>query len=167
MAAKGGWTVGERLTVPLAALLAGFGLVMISGMLIGAFEGDATYSLSTNVVLVILLGLVPLGAAGWLIGGIRRAQRRRRSDAREAAVLSLATERRGVLSPLDAAASAGISAEDARATLDLLHRRGFCELEIADSGAEVYRFRLSDSDPAAASEVSVGRTAAIAPKTGH
>jgi hypothetical protein len=142
LTAKSGWTIGERLAVPVAALLGGFGLLMIAGMLIGALEGDATYSLSTNVVLAILLGVVPIGAAGWLLGGMRAARRRREDDAREAAVLAIAAERRGVLSPLEVAAAAGCTADQARATLDRLHLRGFCELDIADSGAEVYRFRL-------------------------
>lgn len=136
----GGRTAGDWVVLLVAVLLGAFGFVMICGVLIGALEGDSSYSPATNAMFGLLLGVLPLVAAVLLHARNHRARARRAADGLEAAVLRLAAERGGVVTPVDVAATTGASLEQARATLDRLHLRAFCAIELSDAGTETYRF---------------------------
>lgn len=134
--------VSEWLTVIFAALLAMFGLVMIGGTLIGTLERTSKYSGATNFFLVILFGFVPVAWGFLLYRRVRRAVARRRTEGTEAAVLRVVQEREGNVTAVDVAAGCGMSLEEAQETLDQLQLRGFCDIDVADSGVVTYRFRL-------------------------
>jgi hypothetical protein len=134
-------TGGERLRLAAAVLLGGFGFVMVAGVTIGLSEGDREYSPATNLLLAVLLGVAPMGVAAWLARGVRRAVSSRSQAAREAAILALAPRRGGALRPADVAAATGMSLDQARECLDRLHLRGFCRLDLSDTGTELFRFR--------------------------
>jgi len=135
-------TVGDRLAVVFALLVSVFGLVMLAGVLIQFLEGTSKYSLVTDVLLSILLGVLPLVGGVILYRRVRRTVARRQREEREAAVLRVARDRGGVVSPVDVAADCGLSLEHAQEILDELHRRGFNEMDVSDTGVVVYRFRL-------------------------
>jgi hypothetical protein len=137
-----GMTVGDRLAVVFALLVGVFGLVMLIGVLIQLVEGTSKYSVVTDVLLSVLLGVVPLVGGVVLYRRVRRAVARRVREEREAAVLRVARDRQGVVSPVDVAADCGLSLEHAQEILDELHRRGFNEMDVSDTGVVVYRFRL-------------------------
>jgi hypothetical protein len=135
-------TVSERLSVVFAVVLGLFGFVMLVGVLIGALEGTSKYSRFTDVTLTILLGVVPLVGGILLYRRVRGAVVRRRTEERESAVLQVARQHEGVVSPLDVAADCGMSLEQAEEILHQLHLRGFAEMDLTDTGTVIYRFRL-------------------------
>ena len=135
-------TIGERLALVVAVLIGLFGLVMIAGVLIGVLEDTSDYSPSTNAMMTLLFGVLPLAIGVLLVWRVRRAAARRRQEAREAAVLGAVRKRQGVVTAVDVAADCGMSLEEAQGTLDWLHLRGFSEMDVLDSGTVVYRFRL-------------------------
>jgi hypothetical protein len=135
-------TLGQRLLLALAVLVALFGFVMISGALIGVLEGDSGYTPTTNLVLSVLLGVIPLAGGVLLFSGVRRNVARRRAEAEEAAVLRVARGRGGVVSAVDVAADCGIGLDEAQTILDRLHLRGHAEMDVAPTGTVVYRVRL-------------------------
>jgi hypothetical protein len=134
--------LGERLELAGALLIGAFGVVMIAGVLIQLLEGTSKYSPVTDFLLGLLLGALPLIFGLLLYRRVRRAVAGRRRDEREAAVLKVAKERQGTVTAVDVAAACGMGLEHAQETLDGLQRQGFCEMDVADSGAVVYRFRL-------------------------
>jgi hypothetical protein len=135
-------TVSERLAVVCAVVVGLFGFVMLAGVIIQFFEGTSKYSAFTDVLLSILLGVFPLVGGAALYGRVRRAVARRQREAREAAVLRVARDRQGVVTPVDVAADCGLSLEHAKEVLDRLHLRGFNEMDVTDTGTVIYRFQL-------------------------
>jgi hypothetical protein len=133
---------GERLALAVALLIGIFGFVILAGVLIGSFEGTSQYSPSTNLLLSFLFGVFPLASGLFLFWRVRRAVARRKGEEREAAVLRVTRERQGIVTAVDVAADCGMSLEQAEETLARLHLRGFSEMDVADSGTVIYRFRL-------------------------
>jgi len=134
--------LGERMELAAAFLIGVFGVVMIAGVLIQLLEGTSKYSLTTDLLLSLLFGVLPLAGGLLLYRRVRRAVAGRQVDEREAAVLKVVKERKGTVTAVDVAADCGMSMEHAQETLDGLQRRGFCEMDVEDSGTVVYRFRL-------------------------
>lgn len=134
--------IGERLALAVAVLIGVFGFVMITGVLIGTLEGTSKYSVSTNLLLSFLLGVLPLAIGVFLFRSIRRAVARREREGTEGAVLKAARARQGVVSTVDVAGDCGMSLDQAQEILDRLHLRGFSEMDVSDAGTVVYRFRV-------------------------
>ena len=111
-------TVSERLSAVFAVVLGLFGFLMLVGVLIGALEGTSKYSRFTDVTLSILLGTVPLAGGILLYRRIRGTVVRRQTEERESAILQVARQHEGVVSPLDVAADCGMSLEEAEETLN-------------------------------------------------
>ena len=135
-------TTGAKLQVVVAALLGVFGIVIIAGVSIQALEGTSKYSLVTDVLLTILLGLLSLGYGVWLYRRVRQAVTRRTVDDSEEIVLRLAQRRQGVLTVVEVAANSTLSVEQAKATLDQLNLKGFNEIDVSDAGILVYKFHF-------------------------
>jgi len=134
--------LGERMELAAAFLIGVFGVVMIAGVLIQLLEGTSKYSPTTDLLLTLLFGVLPVAGSLLLYRRVRRAVAGRQVDEREAAVLKVVKERKGTVTAVDVAADCGMSMEHAQETLDGLQRHGFCEMDVADSGTVVYRFRL-------------------------
>ena len=134
--------LGERLELAAAFLIGVFGVVMIAGVLIQLLEGTSKYSPTTDLLLTLLFGVLPVAGGLFLYRRVRRAVAGRQVDEREAAVLKVVKARKGTVTAVDVAADCGMSMEHAQETLDGLQRHGFCEMDVADSGTVVYRFRL-------------------------
>jgi hypothetical protein len=132
----------ELLTLVFAAILGIFGIVIFGGVLIGAIERTSRYSPATDLLLSLLFGVLPLVWGLILYRRVRRAVAQRRSENTEAAVLRVAQERGGLVTAVDVAAGCGTSLEEAQKALDGLHLRGFCDIDVADSGTITFRFRL-------------------------
>jgi hypothetical protein len=132
----------EKLALAGAVLVGLFGLVMIAGVLIGSLEKTSEYSPTTDALLSVLFGVLPLAAGIFLVRRTLGAVARRRREEREAAVLGVAKDHQGVVTAVDVAAECGMSLEQAEQTLGALHRRGFSEMDVTDAGTVVYRFRL-------------------------
>jgi len=134
--------LGERMELAAAFLIGVFGVVMIAGVLIQLLEGTSKYSPTTDLLLTLLFGVLPVAGSLLLYRRVRRAVAGRQVDEREAAVLKVVKERKGTVTAVDVAADCGMSMEHAQETLDGLQRHGFCEMDVEDSGTVVYRFRL-------------------------
>jgi hypothetical protein len=134
--------LGERMELAAAFLIGVFGVVMIAGVLIQLLEGTSKYSPTTDLLLTLLFGVLPVAGGLLLYRRVRRAVAGRQVDEREAAVLKVVKQRKGTVTAVDVAADCGMSLEHAQETLDGLQRHGFCEMDVADSGMVVYRFRL-------------------------
>ena len=135
-------TTSEKLQVVVAALLGVFGLVMIVGVSIQALEGTSKYSMVTDGVLTVLLGILPLVGGVWLYKRVRQAVTRRTVDDSEKIVLRLAQRRQGILTVVEVAANSPLSVEQAKETLDQLNLKGFNEMDVSDAGIIVYKFHF-------------------------
>ena len=135
-------TTSEKLQVVVAALLGVFGLVMIVGVSIQALEGTSKYSMVTDGVLTVLLGIVPLVSGVWRYKRVRQAVTRRTVDDSEKIVLRLAQRRQGILTVVEVAANSSLSVEQAKETLDQLNLKGFNEMDVSDAGILVYKFHF-------------------------
>jgi uncharacterized membrane protein YidH (DUF202 family) len=135
-------TTNEKLQVVMAILLGVFGLVMIAGVSIQFLEGTSKYSMLTDGVLTVLLGIVPLVGGVWRYKRIRQAVTRRTVDDSEKIVLRLAQRRQGVLTVVEVAANSTLSVEQAKETLDQLNLKGFNEMDVSDAGILVYKFHF-------------------------
>ena len=136
-------TTSEKLQVVVAALLGVFGIVMIAGVSIQFLEGTSKYSMVTDVLLTILLGILPLGYSVWLYKRVRQAATRRTVDDSEKIVLRLAKRHQGVLTVVEVAANSTLSVEQAKETLDQLNLKGFNEMDVSDAGILVYKFHFN------------------------
>ena len=135
-------TTSEKLQVVVAVLLGVFGLVMIVGVSIQFLEGTSKYSMVTDGVLTVLLGIVPLVGGVWRYKRVRQAVTRRAVDDSEKIVLRLAQRRQGVLTVVEVAANSTLSVEQAKETLDQLNLKGFNEMDVSDAGILVYKFHF-------------------------
>ena len=135
-------TTNEKLQVVVAVLLGVFGLVMIVGVSIQFLEGTSKYSMVTDGVLTVLLGIVPLVGGVWRYKRVRQAVTRRTVDDSEKIVLRLAQRRQGVLTVVEVAANSTLSVEQAKETLDQLNLKGFNEMDVSDAGILVYKFHF-------------------------
>ena len=135
-------TTSEKLQVVVAALLGVFGLVMMVGVSIQALEGTSKYSMVTDGVLTVLLGIVPLVSGVWRYKRVRQAVTRRTVDDSEKIVLRLAQRRQGILTVVEVAANSSLSVEQAKETLDQLNLKGFNEMDVSDAGILVYKFHF-------------------------
>ena len=135
-------TTNEKLQVVVAVLLGVFGLVMIVGVSIQFLEGTSKYSMVTDGVLTVLLGIVPLVGGVWRYKRVRQAVTRRAVDDSEKIVLRLAQRRQGVLTVVEVAANSTLSVEQAKETLDQLNLKGFNEMDVSDAGILVYKFHF-------------------------
>jgi hypothetical protein len=135
-------TTSEKLQVVVAALLGVFGLVMIVGVSIQFLEGTSKYSMVTDGVLTVLLGILPLVGGVWRYKRVRQAVTRRAVDDSEKIVLRLAQRRQGVLTVVEVAANSTLSVEQAKETLDQLNLKGFNEMDVSDAGILVYKFHF-------------------------
>ena len=135
-------TTSEKLQVVVAALLGVFGLVMIVGVSIQFLEGTSKYSMVTDGVLTVLLGIVPLVGGVWRYKRVRQAVTRRAVEDSEKIVLRLAQRRQGVLTVVEVAANSTLSVEQAKETLDQLNLKGFNEMDVSDAGIIVYKFHF-------------------------
>ena len=136
-------TTNEKLKVVVAALLGVFGLVMIVGVSIQFLEGTSKYSMVTDGVLTVLLGIVPLVGGVWRYKRVRQAVTRRAVDDSEKIVLRLAQRRQGILTVVEVAANSPLSVEQAKETLDQLNLKGFNEMDVSDAGIIVYKFHFN------------------------
>jgi hypothetical protein len=119
----------------LALTLYGSGSLVVSGIL---FYFSWKLGLSA---LLVLTGLLPLGASAYLLWRLlRRGQPRRlwRYKSREAAILRLAQRSRGRLTVTEVAMGTGLTLREAEATLRELVREGYVDLEVSPSGMLVY-----------------------------
>ena len=135
-------TTSEKLQVVVAVLLGVFGLVMIVGVSIQFLEGTSKYSMVTDGVLTVLLGILPLVGGVWRYKRVRQAVTRRTVDDSEKIVLRLAQRRQGVLTVVEVAANSTLSVEQAKETLDQLNLKGFNEMDVSDAGILVYKFHF-------------------------
>ena len=135
-------TTNEKLQVVVAVLLGVFGLVMIVGVSIQFLEGTSKYSMVTDGVLTVLLGILPLVGGVWRYKRVRQAVTRRAVDDSEKIVLRLAQRRQGVLTVVEVAANSTLSVEQAKETLDQLNLKGFNEMDVSDAGILVYKFHF-------------------------
>jgi cadmium resistance protein CadD (predicted permease) len=135
-------TVSEKLQVVVAVLLGVFGVVILAGVCIGVLEGTSKYSLSTDVLLTVLFGILPIICGIRLYIRTRQAVTRRSVEDSEKIVLQLAKKRRGSLTVAEVAANSILTLEQAKETLDQLNIKGFNEMDVSDSGIIVYKFHF-------------------------
>jgi hypothetical protein len=119
----------------LALTLYGSGTLVLSGIL---FYFSWKLGLSA---LLVLSGLLPLGASAYLLWRLlrgRRPPRLWRYRTREAAILQLAHRVGGRLTVAEVAVGTRLSLQEAEATLNKLVRKGYVDLEVSPSGMLVY-----------------------------
>jgi hypothetical protein len=135
-------TRNEKLLLGAAVLLVLFGLFMILGGFANMFDRKATNTVPTDVALILLAGILPVGLGAWLFRHTRAGAARRALEAREQTVLFLASTHHGVLTAPQVAVESGMSPEQAKEVLDLLYRKSFNQMTLSESGEMVYRFQL-------------------------
>jgi hypothetical protein len=119
----------------LALVLYGSSTLVLSGIL---FYFSWKLGLST---LLVLSGLLPLGASAYLLWCLlrgRRPPRLWRYKTREAAILRLAQRVGGRLTVAEVAMGTGLGLREAEATLNELVRKGYADLQVSPSGMLVY-----------------------------
>jgi hypothetical protein len=119
----------------LALTLYGSGSLVVSGIL---FYFSWKLGLSA---LLVLTGLLPLGASAYLLWRLlRRGQPPRlwRYKSREAAILRLAQRSRGRLTVAEVAMGTRLTLREAEETLSALVREGYIDVEVSPSGILVY-----------------------------
>jgi hypothetical protein len=119
----------------LALTLYGSGSLVVSGIL---FYFSWKLGLSA---LLVLTGLLPLGASAYLLWRLlRRGQQPRlwRYRSREAAILRVAQRSKGRLTVAEVAMGTGLTLRQAEATLSALVREGYIDIEVSPSGMLVY-----------------------------
>lgn len=133
---------GEQLLLVVAGLLSVFGVVMIAGVLIGILNHTSKYTLLTDVLLTLLLGVLPL-VGGLLLGQRVRAKvASRQADAWEKSVLQVAKQHHGMVTAMDVACNSAMTLAQAKDTLDQLNLKGFNEMDVSESGTIIYTFRV-------------------------
>jgi hypothetical protein len=115
------------------------GTVMGLGVLSNLGQGHA---LGAVLGALVLAGVAPIAAGGWLLL-VERRQRRLAAALEDAGderkILQLAARRGGNLTVPEVMTASGIEMERAERLLDRLCRRGLAEHRIAEDGSLVYR----------------------------
>lgn len=114
-------------------------------MLFGFVRSDLALGDATVIVALLLTVAAPAAGGVMLLrapGGRRSLERREqlRQQVLEAEVLRLAAERGNRMTVIELVTELSLTAEDAKATLDGMMRRGLADLEVTESGGLVYTF---------------------------
>ena len=133
---------GEKLLVAVAVLLSAFGVVMIAGMLINILNHTSKDPLLTDLLLVLLIGVLPLVGGVRLYQHVRANAAARQADEWERAVLQVAKRHHGMVTAMDVASNSALTLEQAKDTLDQLNLKGFNEMDVSESGTIIYKFRV-------------------------
>ncbi|HZU76104.1 MAG TPA: hypothetical protein VFA70_05020 [Dehalococcoidia bacterium] len=117
-----------------------FGLIAAGINLVAIFNPTPSESLSTNVIGLLLAGVLPLLVGIWLIVNAVIAASRRTFQTKELTIIRLAAGYHGVLTVSQVAREGGMAVEEADEILRHLYHKGICDMRLADSGEIVYRF---------------------------
>ena len=140
--------VFDLLVLLVAALLAGFGLIMGLGSILLFFDASSEYSNVELLAMVSFLSLLPL-AGGFGLGFYTlKKTMGHRHEKEERSILNLAAQCGGKLSVAEVAARTRYSSDQAAKVLDAMHQRGLNEMEVTEGGAIIYKFPgfVNDTD---------------------
>jgi hypothetical protein len=132
----------EKLLLAVATLLALFGLVMILGSTINLADQKPHESVASDAAVLLLAGILPLALGVWLFWRTLTGASRRAFEAREQAVVHVASRHRGVVTVPQVAEESGMTLEQAKEVLDRLYHKSFNEMTLSDSGEIIYRFQV-------------------------
>lgn len=135
-------TIRDRGLQFTAVLISIFGLIIIAASLDDIFKKTASDSVPSNIVFLILIGILPLVLGVWLFRRTQVGASKRALEARERTVLDLASHHMGVLTVPQLAEESGMTLEQAKEILDRLNLKGFDEMAVSESGMVVYKFQL-------------------------
>jgi hypothetical protein len=119
-----------------------FGLTMILGAILKLAEGDPKYSYTSNLAMLIIVGILPASMGCILIYNTIKKNRNSEKDRLENTILKLAKENNGKLTASDVAMNTSLSVEESKNYLDSLCIKGIVELFISESGISVYKFKM-------------------------
>lgn len=132
----------EKLFYCVGVLLVGWGLLFVTGAVLGLLNPASEISSASYVLAMTFLGIVPGIGGGILCRKMRQQGRRRQDEARERTMLLLAKENQGQLTVAQVAMNMSISSTEAKELLDRCHLDGLADIEASDSGSVVYLFSL-------------------------
>lgn len=130
------------LSYSISVLLILFGLTMILGSFIMMAQHNPKYTLTSNLALMIITGIIPLVVGVLFFLNTRKKNRMQLNDQLENIILKLAKANNGKLTAGEVAMNSSLSVEQAKKYLDNLCIKGEVDLFISDSGISVYKFKI-------------------------
>jgi len=132
-----GGLVTEVIQYIAGAIILLFGFIMI----VGAIASEETkLTVTKDLVLVLLLGVLPLLLGGWLLFTARKNSKLRRLDALENLVLQIASRYGGNLTAPELAMNSKLSITQANEVLERFAKQNVAYLKISNNGTYVYQF---------------------------
>ncbi|MDJ0839025.1 MAG: hypothetical protein QNK37_21065 [Acidobacteriota bacterium] len=120
--------------------LIGWGGITALGGTLQFLNPDHEMSLITYLVQLFILGVLPMGAGGWLSYYAVNESKGSEKAESERLVLLLAEERGGKLSAAEVAAHSRLTSEEASRILESLHGNSICEMQVSEGGGIFYNF---------------------------
>lgn len=117
--------------------LVAFGLFFTLAFFIAISESGYT---STDGVMVIFLGLIPLGLGSWLIFLANKNTKLQLYREMERTVLELAKKSDNKLTALELASNTNMSVKESTDLLNHFHTEGYAQISHATTGAIIYEF---------------------------
>lgn len=110
-------------------------------MIAGAMASEETkLTVTEDLVLFLLLGVLPALFGGWLLFAARKNTRLRRLDAMENLVLQIASHYGGKLTATELAMNSKLSITQANEVLEGFTKQNVAYLTITNNGTYVYQF---------------------------
>ncbi|WP_103105663.1 hypothetical protein [Brevibacillus reuszeri] len=132
-----GGLVTEVIQYIAGAIILLFGFIMI----VGALASEETkLTVTTDLVLFLLLGVLPALLGGWLLFKARKNSKLRRLDALENLVLQIASRYGGNLTAAELAMNSKLSITQANEVLERFAKQNVAYLKISNNGTYVYQF---------------------------
>jgi hypothetical protein len=137
----------------IGILLFVFGLVMILGSIIQIDKGEK--SLGSTIALSLGFGVLPTVAGLQICRRMKASARQRKIEREEHAIMLLATQHNGKLTPAELAMHTDMSVAQAQRLLEQYTIQGITSIGISESGARVFHFHelISDDEKDRAEEL--------------
>ncbi|RLL46942.1 hypothetical protein D8M04_07025 [Oceanobacillus piezotolerans] len=103
--------------------------------------GAGESNLGTDIALVIILGVIPLGIGILLCRYARKSAKKRMAGLLEDEILKLVTSLNGKITIAELAANTKLSIQESEQQLETFVKIGASERQISDGGVFVYYFR--------------------------
>lgn len=132
-----GGIVTEVIQYVAGVIILVFGVIMIAGAM--ASE-ETKLTVTEDLVLFLLLGVLPALIGGWLLFAARKNTRLRRLDAMENLVLQIASRYGGKLTATELAMNSKLSITQANEVLEGFTKQNAAYLTITNNGTYVYQF---------------------------
>ena len=124
----------------LGMVLAGFGFLIVLGSIFNIAKPDNQQPVFGYFVLIVLLGLFPIGLAAGLFYFAWRNHKNQKLETVEREILNLATQCGGKLTVAEVSMKTKMNSFQAKENLDLCHANGLADIHVSQNGEVEYLF---------------------------